>query len=87
MESWTIEIVEWWPKTMKNGSKKGLSQDGKKKKKKHSTRLYDKALSSNEAEFISVLAKEQTLKLRERGNWFCLDYLKLINLIPPFRQG
>ena len=72
---------------MKNGSKKGLSQDGKKKKKKHSTRLYDKALSSNEAEFISVLAKEQILKLRERGNWFCLDYLKLINLIPPFRQG
>ena len=59
----------------------------KKKKKKHSTRLYDKALSSNEAEFISVLAKEQILELRERGNWFCLDYLKLINLIPPFRQG
>ena len=71
---------------MKNGSKKGLSQDGKKKKKKHS-RLYDKALSSNEAEFISVLAKEQILELRERGNWFCLDYLKLINLIPPFRRG
>ena len=61
----------------------------KKKKKKHSTRLYDKALSSNEAEFISVLAKEQILELRERerGNWFSLDYLKLINLIPPFRQG
>ena len=74
---------------MKNVSKKGLSQDGKKKKKKHSTRLYDKALSSNEAEFISVLAKEQILELRERerGNWFSLDYLKLINLIPPFRQG
>ena len=72
---------------MKNGSEKGLSQDGKKKKKKHSTRLYDKALSSNEAEFIFVLAKEQILELRERGNWFCLNYLKLINLIPPFRQG
>ena len=37
-----------------------------KKKKKHSTRLYDKALSSNEAEFISVLAKEWILELRER---------------------
>lgn len=68
---------------MKNSSKKGLSQGGKKD---HSTQLYDKALSRIEAEFISVLAKDRILELRDRGNWFSLDYLKLINLIASFRQ-
>ena len=48
--------------TMKNGSKKGLSQGGKKD---HLTQLYDKALSRIEAEFISVLAKDRIERERK----------------------
>ena len=75
MESWTIDIVDRWTKTMKNGSKKGLSQGGKKD---HLTQLYNKALSRIEAEFISVLAKDRILELREREEiglvWIILNW-------------
>ena len=71
---------------MKNGSKKGLSQDGKKKRKNIQLGFMTKRFPAMRPS-SSVLAKEQILELRERGNWFSVDYLKLINLIPPFRQG